>query len=259
MTGAPRGPVRLLLVGGIDSSGGAGLDADRDAARHFAVRAEEFVSADTVQDEGGVREVRARGHWWYDAGYAIEDGIDALKFGLLPDLDAIHGAAQLAGHARGAGFGMPIVIDPVIAASSGTRFWGQAEVAAFRRVVLRTGPIVTPNLPELAELAGVDLGPLQDEPEARIAAAEALLRLGARAVVVTGGHGREDPLVDLVVALDEAPVSIERARLAGAGIRGSGCRFATALACELGRRAALPEAVRAAGEFVAARIRASRA
>jgi hydroxymethylpyrimidine/phosphomethylpyrimidine kinase len=250
-------PLRLLLVGGVDSSGRAGLDADRDAAQHFGAEAEVFVSADTVQDEHGVHRVTPRPFWWYDAGYAIEDGIDALKVGLLPDLDAIHGAAQLVGHARSAGFELPVVVDTVIAASSGTRFWGAREVALFRRTVLRSGPILTPNLPELAELAEVELGGLLHDPAARVEAARILLRLGARAVVVTGGHGTEDPLVDLVVAIGGEPLGVTRPRLTGPGIRGSGCRFATALACGLGRRVPLLAATRDAGEFVAGRIRAA--
>ncbi|MEZ6016435.1 MAG: bifunctional hydroxymethylpyrimidine kinase/phosphomethylpyrimidine kinase [Planctomycetota bacterium] len=250
-------PLRLLLIGGIDSSHGAGLDADRDAARHFAADVEEYVSADTEQDERGVQRVEPRPFWWFDAGYAIEDGIDALKIGLLPDLDAIEGAAQLAGHARSAGFELPVVIDTVIAASSGTRFWGSAEVALFRRLVLRTGPILTPNLPELAELTGGDLAELCARPELRVEAARMLLRLGARAVVVKGGHGDESPLLDLVVPMGEDPTALARPRLPGGGIRGSGCRFATALACGLGRRVALADAARAAGEFVAGRIHAA--
>lgn len=251
--------LRLLLIGGIDSSGRAGIDADRDAARHFEAEAEVFVSADTVQDEHGVHGIVPRPFWWYDAGYAIEDGIDALKIGLLPDLDAIHGAAQLALHARGAGFELPVVVDTVIAASSGTRFWGAREVALFRRTVLSSGPILTPNLPELAELAEVELAGLTHDPAARVEAARVLLRLGARAVVVTGGHGAEDPLVDLVVAIGAEPLRVTRPRLPGPGIRGSGCRFATALACGLGRRVPLLDATRDAGEFVAGRIRATSA
>lgn len=248
---------RLLAIGGVDSSGRAGLDADRDAALHFDADCEAFVTADTVQDEGGVRAVAPRRFWWYDAGYAIEDGVDAVKLGLLPDLEAMHGAAQLVGHARSAGFELPVVVDTVIAASSGTRFWGEPELRAFRRTVLRSGPIVTPNLPELAELAEVPLGSLACDVEARIAAARVLLRLGARAVVVTGGHGLEDPVVDLAVPMGAEALAVARARLPGPGIRGSGCRFATALAIGLGRRLPLGEAVRAAGDFVASRIRAA--
>lgn len=250
-------PLRLLLIGGTDSSGRAGLDADRDAARHFGALAEEFVSAETVQDERGVHAVEPRPFWWFDAGYSIEDGVDAVKFGLLPDSDAMHGAAQLAGHARCAGLDLPIVIDTVIAASSGTRFWGAREVGLFRKAVLPFGPILTPNLPELAELAEVALERLEADLEARIEAARVLLRLGARAVIVKGGHGREEPLVDLVVPMGGEAVLLERPRLTGPGLRGTGCRFATALACGLGGRVPLVDAARAAGEFVAARIAAA--
>jgi hydroxymethylpyrimidine/phosphomethylpyrimidine kinase len=253
LTRAPR----LLLIGGTDSSHGAGLDADRDAAIHFGASWETFVTADTVQDAAGVHAVEPRPFWWFDAGYAIEDGVDGIKLGLLPDLDAIHGAAQLVGHARSAGFELPVVVDTVIAASSGTRFWGARELATFRRIVLRAGPILTPNLPELAELADVPVATLAFDLDAREAAARVLLRLGARAVVVTGGHGGEDPLVDLVVPMGAPAFAVRRARVPGGGIRGSGCRFATALASGLARRQSLVAAAEAAGEFVAGRIRAA--
>ena len=88
-------------------------------------------------------------------------------------------------------------------------------------------------------------------------AAATLLRGGASAVVATGGHGPErgDQVRDLVLQPGAEPVWIERKREPGEGIRGSGCRFATALACGLARGNDLQGSARAAGEFVAQRIR----
>ena len=125
-----------------------------------------------------------------------------------------------------------------------------------RDSLLVAGPILTPNLDELALLAWDDADALAEDPSRRVAAAERLLRAGVSAVVATGGHGPDnEPSRDLVLRPGEEPVWIERAREPGPGIRGSGCRFATALACALARGEGLVEAATAAGDYVAQRIR----
>ena len=115
--------------------------------------------------------------------------------------------------------------------SGGYRFWSERELVAVRDSLLVAGPILTPNLDELALLAWDDAQALAADPSRRVAAAERLLRAGVSAVVATGGHGPEDePSRDLVLRPGEEPVWIERVREPGPGIRGSGCRFATSLA-----------------------------
>ena len=232
-------------LGGVDPSGGAGLDADRAAARELGVELTAIVTAWTDQDASGVRSVEPRA---VDEWLAEARGVRASvwKTGLLPTAAAVRAVAELASDSG------PLVVDPVLAPTRGVAFLDEAGVAALRDVLLPAGPILTPNLDEAAVLAGLPRAELE-QAEGRRAAARALLDLGAAAVLLKAGHGSEDPARDLVLEHGAEPLWIERPRLPG-GIRGSGCRYATAVACELARGAALGDAARRAGELVAAAI-----
>lgn len=249
-TGAPR----VLVVAGHDPSG-AGVDADRDALGAHAVEVLVVETARTDQDDRGVRAVGARDPavWSSEARVHIRRGIAGLKFGLLPGAEHVARAAALVAGLRRAS-SAPVVVDPVIAASSGARFLDDAAVEALRGELLGLDVVVTPNLPEAAELARVPLRTLEHDLAARVDVARLLLGLGARAVVLKGGHGAEDPVRDLVLAAGEAPVWLAHPRTAGGTLRGSGCRFASHLAGSLALGIPLAAAARAAGERVAARI-----
>jgi hydroxymethylpyrimidine/phosphomethylpyrimidine kinase len=147
--------------------------------------------------------------------------------------------------------GLPVVLDPVIAASSGERFLDHAIVEGYCEQLLSLGAIWTPNLPELAELCDVDLGLLESDLEARSAAAERLVAAGARAVLVKGGHGVESPVQDLVLERGVRPYWSRRERLEGRSLRGTGCRYASSLAGRLALGFSLPQAAQEAGEWVA--------
>lgn len=248
---------RVLLVGGIDSSGRAGLDADREAAAAAECEAVAIASAMTEQDLFEVKSVEERLLWPREAGEAMDAApVGALKFGLLPGVSSVVEAARLVARARHGAPQVPAVVDPVAISSGGYRFWSERELVAVRDSLLVSGPILTPNLDELALLAWDDAAALAEDPDRRVTASERLLRAGVSAVVATGGHGPEgEPARDLVLRPGEEPVWIERAREPGPGIRGSGCRFATALACGLARGEDLVEAARGAGDYVAQRIR----
>ncbi|MEC8512041.1 MAG: bifunctional hydroxymethylpyrimidine kinase/phosphomethylpyrimidine kinase [Planctomycetota bacterium] len=248
---------RVLLVGGIDSSGRAGLDADREAAAAAECEAVAIASAMTEQDLFEVSSVEERLLWPREAEESRKGGaFAALKFGLLPGVSSIVEAARLVARAMHGAPRVPAVVDPVAISSGGYRFWSERELVAVRDSLLVAGPVLTPNLDELALLAWEDAETLAADPSRRVAAAERLLQAGVSAVVATGGHGPEDqPSQDLVVRPGEEPVWIERVREPGPGIRGSGCRFATALACGLARGEDLVAAARAAGDYVAQRIR----
>lgn len=249
-------PSEVLFVGGVDSSGGAGLDADREAARAFECTAHEVASAMTDQDLFEVRRVEERMMWAREAEAHFDgDRLAVMKFGLLPGVASIVEAARLIARGRHGARLIPAVVDPVTRASSGYRFWSDRELVQARDSLLIAGPIVTPNLDELAELTWSNRSEIGTSQDARVEAAGRLLRAGASGVVATGGHGEEEDLVrDLVLEPGQAPVWVERPRVPGEGIRGSGCRFAAALACRLATGASLGEAASAAGDFVAGQI-----
>lgn len=252
----------VLFVGGTDSSGKAGLDADQDAADARGCDAITIAAATTDQDLFQVRAVEEHLMWDHQATAQLREAagssrpVGALKFGLLPGIASIVEAARLIARSARGNSPVPAVVDPVIRSSSGYRFWNDREMVAVRDSLMVAGPIMTPNLDELAELAWLDRAEIDGSEDARVRAAEALIFGGASAVVAKGGHGPSGaPVRDLVLEPDHDPVWIERERIPGKGIRGSGCRFASALACELAKGQSLTAAATAAGEFVAQRIR----
>ena len=155
-------------------------------------------------------------------------------------------AAALARLFEGPLAGLPLVVDPVLAASSGLPLLedrrGRPPAAILRRL-LDAATVVTPNRPELALLCGVAEVAVQADDDA----VEAARALACRAVLVKGGHRRGQPL-DLLVTGREV-VRFEGRRRRGTG-RGTGCRLASALAGLMAGGAALPEAVRGAKAVV---------
>ncbi|MFT4649175.1 MAG: hydroxymethylpyrimidine/phosphomethylpyrimidine kinase [Glaciecola sp.] len=253
MTSGPKIYPRVLVVAGSDSSGGAGVDADRDALASAGVSARYVVTAWTVQNAAGVRDLGLvdSTQWLAEARGLVGPDLGAIKFGLLPGPDALRAAAELLEGLAGPAWR---VLDPVLASSSGTRFHDSESLCLMRQRLLPLGLVWTPNLPELAELAAVPLAQLERSLEARRAAGHQLMAQGARAVVIKGGHGLENPVVDLVLGAQGENLSSSRPRFIGASIRGSGCRFASALAAHLANGMALGRAVEAAGSFVASRL-----
>lgn len=250
---------RLLIVAGHDPSG-AGVTADRATITALAVDAVVVITAHTAQDDGGVRSIGAvdPARWLDEARAHAESRIDAVKFGLLPGARHVSAATTLVNELR-ARFGaeLPVVVDPVLAASSGTRFVDAECVETLRGELFGAHVIATPNLDEAAELARLPRQRLIDECAARAEAAGILLGLGLAAVVIKGGHGREDPVLDLLVEAGRRGIEIEHARLEKASIRGSGCRFASHLAARLALAEPLESAVCHAVAHVAAALAAS--
>ncbi len=248
----------VWILAGHDPSGGAGVDADAEAVIAAGARPVARITAHTDQDAAGVRAVRPRppAAWGADLAAALDDPrTGALKFGLLANAEAVHAAAEWV--RRGVERGLWVVVDPVLAPTRGAAFLDEAGVETLRSELLPAGPILTPNLPELARLAGAELRTLEALPESRVEAARRLCDVGAAAVVVKGGHGLEDPLRELLVRPGFADAAWERPRLAGPGIRGSGCRFASFLAARLALGDGLEAAVPAAGAYLAERIAAA--
>lgn len=248
----------VLVCSGHDPSGGAGVDADREAVTAAGAAAVEVVTTRTDQDGRVVRAVRPRpADEWYAEAVELLDGgaVGAVKFGLLACPEGIDAAGRIAARART--LGLPVVVDPVLAASGGERFLDDRGVSRLLEVLIPEGVVLTPNLPECAELAGVAPASLTDDLEARLLAAGCLLKRGARAVVLKGGHGGESPVRDLVMGAGDQPLWLSHPRVAGGGIHGSGCRHASFLAARLALGESLAAAAGGAGGYLAERIAAS--
>lgn len=251
---------RLLVVAGHDPSG-AGVDADRAACVGLDVDVAVVVTARTDQIATGVRSIGAvdPANWLDEALLLARDRIDAVKFGLLPGRDHVEHATRLVGEIRARhGEHVPVVVDPVLAASSGSRFLDALAVDALRGDLFGAGVIATPNLDEAAELAQMPRQRLIDSRAAREQAAEILLGLGLAAVIVKGGHGHEDPVLDLLVVAGQRGIELEHPRRVSAKVRGSGCRFASHLAARLALGDALESAARHAVAHIVATLAAQR-
>ena len=247
---------QLLVVAGHDPSG-AGLEADRQALAGINMGVRFVVTANTLQDEHGLRELGARGAGTWIPEARKELPVCAIKFGLLPGRADLQAAAYLVREARArAKMGVKFwaVVDPVLSCSNGGRFLDRSDAQEYLRSLVPAQVVLTPNLDELAELASADLEKLVRDPAARVAAARMLLDLGAAAVIVKGGHGAEDPARDFVLEPGKREFWIQHPRIQGGKIRGSGCRFATRLAARLVQGDTLLRAAKDASEHVYGRL-----
>lgn len=250
---------RVLVVAGHDPSPGvrAGVDADREACAAMGAEAVCVVTARTDQGGGRVLSLGARepSAWLEEARVAAAAApISALKLGLLPGADHVRAAATLVGELCARAPDLPVVCDPVLAASGGETFLDDAGIETLLVQLLPQGPILTPNLPEAAHLTGRDPVALSTGPDAlptRLAAAQDLLTRGASAVLLKAGHGPEDPLQELLLTPDAPPLWLTRPRRPGPGLHGSGCRHASALAALLAQDHPLPHAATTAGTWLA--------
>jgi hydroxymethylpyrimidine/phosphomethylpyrimidine kinase len=245
----PRATV--LTIAGSDPSGGAGLLADAATICAFGCHAQGVVTALTVQDSRGVHAVLPvdAAHVGAQLRALLADGPPAAaKTGMLPTAAVVEAVAA-AWRAQAA---VPLVVDPVIAASSGPRLADAGAVAALLGALLPLAALVTPNAPEARELTGLTVR----DTEGAVAAARALVARGARAVLVKGGHLEGDEVTDvLVVAGRPDAVAFTRRRVAHVRrVRGTGCALSAAIAARLALGDALDAAVAAAGDWVHAAI-----
>jgi hydroxymethylpyrimidine/phosphomethylpyrimidine kinase len=225
------------VVAGLDPTGGAGLAADAEALRDAGARPWLVAAALTAQGPKGARGafpvapeiLLSQLEALLDAGARPR----AVKTGMMGSPE---NAALVAG--RLARVRAPLVVDPVLAASSGLPLVEGGAAALLP--LLERSSLATPNWPELEALAGRGLG---TEEEAVRAARE----LPARAVLVKGGH-REGPPVDLLVG-GRAVTRLSGRRRPGTA-RGTGCRLASAIAAHLARGEPLEDAVRRAKRYV---------
>jgi hydroxymethylpyrimidine/phosphomethylpyrimidine kinase len=238
-----RVPV-VLTIAGSDSSGGAGIQADLKTTSAFGVFGACAVTSVTAQNTLGVTErlnvppplVAAQ----IDA--VVEDlGVDAAKTGMLATGAIVETVAErLAHHGVRA-----LVVDPVVAATSGARLLDEGGVEALRDLLLPRALIVTPNVDEARILARVDVV----SEESAVEAARSILELGPRFVLVKGGHLAGDA-VDLLV--DRTSVTrLESPRIVTGPVHGTGCTLSAAIASGIAAGRGVGSAVRAAKEYVA--------
>lgn len=227
---------RVLLLGGLDPSGGAGITVDATVAALHGIEPLPVALTTTVQGLRGfvAKEPIPERVWREQVATVLADGkVAAAKVGYVGDPELV---ANVAETLRSLPAGVPVVVDPVLSATAGGMHDGDALVAAYREHLVPLATLLTPNGPELLQLADGD--------------AEALLRSGAGAVLHKGGHGEGAEAVDALWT-GEPPYRFARPRLDCGPVRGTGCALASAVACQLALRCSLVESCRLAGDWLA--------
>ncbi len=218
---------RILIIAGSDSGGGAGIQADIKTVTMLGGHAMTAVTAVTAQNTLGVDAVHIIPT---DVVIAQIDavmrdiGVDAIKIGMIGSAKTINAVAD-----RLTGLSVPIVFDPVMVATSGARLADDETIAAFQKLI-QIATLTTPNLPELEALGGE--GALQG------------------VTLIKGGHAEGDMIIDRLVGPDGEIAQWSGSRIETKHNHGTGCTLASAIACFMGQKMTVIDAVLQARLFV---------
>lgn len=227
---------RILIIAGSDSGGGAGIQADIKTVTMLGGHAMTAVTAVTAQNTLGVQAVHPVPTDVVLAqirSVADDIGVDAVKIGMIGSAETAHAVA----HALAAMPKVPIVFDPVMVATSGSMLADTATVGAFA-ALMRVATLVTPNLPELDALGGIDA-----------------VRAICANVLVKGGHYDGDIILDKLHLQGGQSASWSSARIDTPHTHGTGCTLATAIAVGLGQGMTVQAACERARLFVRLALR----
>ena len=241
---------RVMTIAGSDSGGGAGIQADLKTFAALGVYGTSVITALTAQNTVAVTAVHEIPVEMVAAQIeaVISDiGADAVKTGMLSSGAIIDTVARELNHFRVD----RLVVDPVMVAKSGDRLLMEDAVDAMRRSLLPSATVVTPNIPEAETLAEMKI----DSGDDARRAAERIVSIGAKAVVIKGGH-LVGPPVDLFYDGREFR-EFTAPRIESRNTHGTGCTFASAIAAGLAKGMELVDAVAAAKEYVTEAIRRS--
>lgn len=243
---------RAMTIAGSDSGGGAGIQADLKTFAARGVFGMSAVTALTAQNTVGVQgvfEIPPDFIALQIDSVVSDIGVDAVKTGMLSSAPIIATVAAKVREHRLA----PLVVDPVMVAKSGDPLLRDDARAALIQQLLPLATVVTPNLHEARVLCGFEITTLEEMRRA----AQVIHRLGARVVVVKGGHLPEtSDAIDLLY--DGQTFQEFRApRVETKNAHGTGCTFASAMAAELAKGRPVVDAVRIAKEYLTAILRAS--
>ena len=240
----PNTRPQVLVISGLDPSGGAGVQADIQAITAMGAHPLPVVSCLTVQDTcnvNGAEAVEADLIERQIRCVAADAPIHAVKTGALGDhriVRMLHGLLAELGP-------LPLVVDPVIKAAGGGDLADEKLVAAMRSELFPMASVITPNGPELAELGGSD---------DVATSAGTLLEDGAGAILATGGHGTEPIIENRLFRKDQEETAWQLERV-GHEYHGSGCTLAAALSAGLAGGLELPRAIEQAQTFTGRAIR----
>ncbi|MGX8010146.1 hydroxymethylpyrimidine/phosphomethylpyrimidine kinase [Mesorhizobium sp. ORM8.1] len=247
---AVRREPHVLVVGGSDSSGGAGIARDIETISSFGVRTCLAVTALTVQTHDAVMEIhRSSPSLVSDQMRAAlqANKVAAVKIGMLATAHIVTAVVTVLRENPQ----VPTVLDPVLASTSGRVLLEAGAIAAMKRDLMPLCRLVTPNLIELALFVGSE--PAADEDGA-LRQGRRLLAAGPHALLIKGGHASGPSSTDILLDSDQEPIRFDMPRLAGS-MRGTGCMLASAIAAHLAIGKPLEDSVRDGKLFVFEKLR----
>jgi hydroxymethylpyrimidine/phosphomethylpyrimidine kinase len=241
-----------VTIAGSDSGGGAGIQADLKTFSALGVYGATVLAALTAQNTKGVTGIHSVPPDFVaqqiDAVFS-DLKVDAVKIGMLADSAVIETvAAGLNRHAA-----HNIVLDPVMVATSGDRLLKPEAIDTLRKVLIPRAAIITPNLPEAAALLDAPVARTETEMRGQ---GERLLKLGAKAVLVKGGHGESAEAVDLLIE-PSRQTRLAAVRVNTRNTHGTGCTLSSAIAAGLAKGQDLGSAVATAKDYITAALQAS--
>lgn len=243
--------VVAMTIAGSDSGGGAGIQADLKTMTALGVYGASAICALTAQNTRGVQGVELVSPAFVVAQIdSILSDIDvrAAKTGMLANAAIVTAVADRMAQAAH----IPLVVDPVMIATSGDSLLTPDSVDAVRKKLLPRARVITPNLPEAAALLG---GKEAKSGEDVVAQARALMAFGSRAVLVKDGHGTGAEVADVLIDGDNVHV-FKKPRMQATNTHGTGCTLSAAIASYLALGHDLPAAVEKAQDYVWNAIRA---
>ncbi|MGX5832148.1 hydroxymethylpyrimidine/phosphomethylpyrimidine kinase [Mesorhizobium sp. 43Arga] len=247
---ALRQEPHVLVVGGSDSSGGAGIARDLETIASVGVRTCLALSAVTVQTHDAVIAI----HHLQPGLVADQmraalsaNKVSAIKIGMLATAEIIVAVAAVLRENPG----IPAILDPVLASSSGRPLMEAGAIGAMKRDLMPLCCLVTPNLIELAALVGSELATDDDDT---LRQGTKLLATGPQALLLKGGHATGPRSTDILLRPDREPIRFDTPRLAGS-MRGTGCMLASAIAAHLADGRSLEDSVLESKRFVIEKFR----
>lgn len=237
----------VLVIGGTDPSGGAGVSADARACAAFGAHALPIITAVVAQNTGGVKYLEAVSPDLLSAqldNLLSDIAPQSVKTGLIPNFQAVEIIAACVKTLN-----VPLIVDPVFAPSTGHAFSNNETISAFCELLLPHAEIYTPNWLEAEQLLGEKI------EDAEIAARELQARFGARAVLLKGGHAPQNSHEVTDYFFDGTALKIISApRFGDYEVRGTGCMLASAIAAQRAQNIELVDAIKNAKQWITKQI-----
>jgi len=234
---------RVLSIAGSDSGGGAGIQADLKTFSSLGVYGMTVITAVTSQNTYEVKSIQA-----IDPNIVADQidavfediGVDVVKTGMLFSKEIIEVVAE-----KMRKYKVPLVVDPVMVAKSGAKLLKEEAIVTLKRELIPLATIITPNALEASYLAEMKISNLKEAIEG----AKKIASLGSKAVLVKGGHLKEEKAVDILYYNNNLSL-LESDRLETKPVHGTGCSYASAIACYLAKGEDIYNAVKKAKDFI---------